>query len=241
MTDDERYRAEPESSTRISDAEYKVLEPDVKTAARTTAREWDGVIEADDAEQEIWLHLLERPNVMAEIVAMDRPARVLMLTKTGRQIGSQARDDYSYFSGNYSYGTEEVRGMLDRGALESDEATGDFGAVDTALWELPESAILKLNRTDTETATERVDLVLGMKGLRDSQSPYFADIVNRYVLGMPCTDVSARKRVQRAVDALAVEMNRVNTRRRFEHDGLGSRKVVPNTTAHGRTGNEYDG
>lgn len=224
----------------MTEDDYRALESDVKTAARTTAREWEGMIDADDAEQEVWVRLLESPSSMTEILGMDKPARVSALTRIGRQIGSQYRDDYGYFSGNYSYGTEEVREMLDRGALDSEETSGDFGAGMPPLWELPLNIIGKLERTDTETATERVDLVLGVRGLRDSKSPYYAEIINRYVYDITPQDGGARKQLTRAVDALTNEMNRVNTRRKAGYEqGPGTRKVMTNAEAQKLTRNEY--
>lgn len=221
----------------MTDDEYKLLEPDVKTAAKTTAREWDGIIETDDAEQEIWVRLLESPSSLAEISGMDQAARVSALTRIGRQIGSGYRDDYGYFSGNYQYSANEVREMLDRGALEANPTDGDFGSDMPPIWEYEASIIQQFERTDTETATQRIDLALGMRGLRDAASPYFAIIVNKFRNGI---GPDHWKTTTRAVDALTHEMNRVNTRRKANYEqGPGTRKAMSNDQAQKLTRNEY--
>lgn len=218
--------------------EYDLLLPDVRTAARTTARSWDGVIEFDDAEQEIWVRLLEARTTTNTVLEMDRPARVSALTRIGQQIGSQYRDDFEVFSGNWVYGTQDVRKMLDHDALGGER--GDFGT-DVPMWELPESIIDQLNRTDTETATERIDLFRGLKRLYASNSWYAEIVVSNYV---DCDPVHPNRiDLTRAVDALTKEMNRTHTRRKAAYDEgrPGTRAAMPNEKAQKLTRSQYSG
>lgn len=222
----------------LTDDEYRTLEPDVKTAARTTAREWAAVTTADDAEQDIWVRLLESPGSVDTLTEMDQPGRVKALTNIGRQIASGQRDDFGYFSGNYHYSSDEVREILDNGALESERIQSDHTAAMQNIWEYDWEIIKQFERTDTETATQRIDLALGLQGLRDAKSPYFAVIVNKFVHEL---DPDHRKTLTRAIDSLTDEMNRVNTRRKFNYEGVGGRRSMGNSTAQEVTGSEYDG
>lgn len=215
---------------------YNMLEPDVKTAAKTTAREWADVIDHDDAEQEIWLRILDAgQNTIDTIAGLDKPARVSVLTDIGHQIGMDYRDDYELFSGNYTYGTRQVRKMLENDALAGVE---DESGV--PIWELPESIIKQLERTDTETVTERIDLMIGMSRLLKRNASYVQLLRDVYLNGVTPDDGTERKNLTRAVDALTKEMNRVHIARKAEYtEGPGTRKVLTNAEAQKLTRNEY--
>lgn len=197
--------------------------PDIKRAARRVAREWADVIDADDAEQEIALRILDltEPKVR-ELYELDRGLRISVLTEIGHQIGMKYRDDYELFSGNHRYGTREVRRML-----ENDALAGVAEEAGTPLWQLPDTIILQLQKTQTETVTERIDLFLGMKKLAERNSGYYALIFNNYVLGISPSDGTERKNLTRAVDALTREMNSAHRRRVAEYtEGPGTRPVI---------------
>jgi len=215
---------------------YALLEPDVKTAAKTIAREWADVIDIDDAEQEVWLRLLDAgPGVIDVVAGMEKPARVSVLTEIGHQIGMDYRDDFELFSGNWIYGTRDVRLMLDRDALAGvDEASG------VPLWELPETVIQQINRTDTETVTERIDLLIGMKRLLRRNASYVDILRAQYLFGTPIHSHS--QELTRAVDALTKEMNRVHIARKAEYvDGPGSRSALSNSRSAAATAKQYHG
>jgi len=210
--------------------------PDIKRAARRVAREWADVIDADDAEQEIALRILDltEPKVR-ELYELDRGLRISVLTEIGHQIGMKYRDDYELFSGNHRYGTREVRRMLENDALAGVEEEAG-----TPLWELPESVILQLQRTSTETVTERIDLFLGMKRLSERNSWYAQVLVANFRDGEPCH--KHRIELTRAVDALTAEMNRIHRRRVAEYtEGPGTRPVISGEQARRITRNTESG
>ena len=214
--------------------------PDIKRAARRVAREWADVIDADDAEQEIALRILDltEPKVR-ELYELDRDLRISVLIEIGHQIGMKYRDDYELFSGNYTYGTRDVRRMLDNDALAgAEEGSG------TPLWELPESVIAQLSPTETETVSERIDLFMGMKKLADRNSAYYTAITNYYVHGIPLDNSNSteRSKLQRAVDALTREMNNSRRRRVAEYlEGPGSRESVSGTRSRHIVALDYNG
>jgi len=215
---------------------YNLLAPDVRTAARTTAREWADVIDAEDAEQEIWLLLLSRSDDLPQqIAALEKPARVSYLIEVGHQIGQQYRDDYELFSGNYVYGTRQVRKMLEQNALAGvDEGSG------IPLWELPETEIKQLQRTDSMTVTERIDLLIGMQRLVRRNASY-ADLLVRAYLYDDFDRTNDGKALTRAVDALTKEMNRVHLGRKADYtEGPGIRQVVSNSKAQSMVSREWN-
>jgi hypothetical protein len=191
----------------------------VKTAARTTARKWGEVLEVDDAEQEIWLRILADGRRQLDVLLeMDRPARIAALTKVGSRIGAEVRDEYEMFSGNYSYGTDDVRELLDKGILVAADDDFSDGA---PLWELPGYVLGQLNRTDTCGANERIDVLLGMKQLLKESSWYAQILIANFTTPDPVH--AHRRELTRAIDALTREMNRISQKRMADYEGIGKR------------------
>lgn len=220
---------------------YELLAPDVKTAARTTARQWPDVIDRDDAEQEIWLRLLDAgQGVVDSTVALDKPARVSMLTEIGHQIAMKERDAHELFSGNFYYSTDEVRKLLENGALLDieDHAYGTGGHFYN-----PDRVAGGETESLFDLTGSRSDVKTGMERLAKRNSRYHGEIINRYQVSFydpPVLDQSARKVLQRAVDALSREMNHARTAARaVPHEGPGSREVVSNYDAIRHTGRVY--
>lgn len=218
----------------MNDTTYNILQPDVRTAAKTTAREWADVIDADDAEQEIWFRILESSaDYSEEIASLDKPARVRVLTEIGHQVALNYRDDFELFSGNHTYGTRQVRQMLGRDAL-----AGVHEGSGVPIWELPQPIIKQLERTDTETVTERIDLFIGMHRLEERNARYVYVIVQAFVKD-EWDRTNNGMELTRAVDALTREMNRTNRRRKAEYtDGPGTRRVISNAEAQKITRNQ---
>lgn len=177
------------------------LLPEIRRAAEATARNWADVISPDDLEQEITLALLEK-QYADEVSEADPSARSVVLRRIGEQIASQYRTDYDHFTGQFFYGTKDVRAALEAGALSG---------------------------VREQTNTERLDVDEGMALLRSRHSRYADVITLRYMLREPVED---RKLLTRAVDALAESMNRVHENRRGAYaDGIGTRRVVSNAVA----------
>lgn len=217
------------------------IKDDVKRAARTTAREWADVIDADDAEQEIWLRLFEK-KYLSDVAGMEKGSRVSVLEMIGHQIGLKYRDDYELFSGNHRYGTKQVRDLLEAGVLDrvADESL--------AVWQLPESVVRQIERTDNETLTEMIDLFEGLKDLyrrsfkKDGEKihRYAEVIVANYRDGEPIH--TYRADLTRAVDALTVSMNNCHRRKVAEYEeGIGTRKVISNEKARVISQRQYSG
>lgn len=182
---------------------YELIEPDVEIAARTTAREWPGIVDQEEAAQEIWLVLLDASaEALSRVVEMDRPQRVSALTTYGHRIASRERDDHDLFAGNFFYGVGHVQALLDADGL------------------------LDLEREDpgSMTTTERIDLQIAYARLREKNARYAFLVDERYVQGVSFAhDDPDRKACERAVTALTREMNRSFRSRQAAYEGPGSR------------------
>lgn len=165
----------------------------VEQAARGAGRKWP-TLDWEDIRQDVWVYLLERPNQLEKLVAEEDPSTELR--RVAGQQAAMSADVYEFFSGQYEYGTDEVRTLLEMGLITNREAA---------------------------TLSESTDLSTGMLMLKDKNRAYFDTIVDKYVHdkyeGHPQV-------LARSVDALTVLMNRVNTSTRYtDHQGPGARKV----------------
>lgn len=174
------------------------LVPKVRAIAHKTASYWPGTIDADDVEQEISLRLLELSDDALERLDQSPHAGVMStLRMLGMQIASDYRNDYESFSGNYRYSGEEVRSLLESGALVF---------------------------SDELTATERVDLMAAMERLQETSPQYAEALFRRYAEGIPDRGKSDENARLRAIRALTREMNRNFNRTTAEHEGPALRK-----------------
>jgi hypothetical protein len=167
----------------------------VETAARGSARKWP-TLDWEDVRQDVWVYLMENAPEMEKLLKEEDPST--QLRRISGQRAAMAADVYEFFSGQYEYGTDEVRVLLEMGLITNREAA---------------------------TLTESTDLSTGMLMLQAKNLSQFDAIVDRYVHGIPSPDKTAAKVVERAVDGLTVLMNRVNTSSRYtDHQGPGARK-----------------
>jgi len=187
--------------------EVEELESLAGQAARRVAAQWPGTVEKEDLEQEIIVHLLERPGALERLFEEPNPqVRQSFLIKMGHQIASDMQADYDRFSGNYLYDAGQVRGFLER-----------------QLW-----------LTEEEQSVETLDLEEALGNLADKNSAYYAAVVNRFVHGIipHTTDSGSFKRIERAVEALTDLMNRIGQERERRYtEGPGSRKAMSNAQA----------
>lgn len=164
----------------------------VETAARGSARKWP-TLDWEDVRQDVWVYLLERPNQLEKLTEEEDPST--QLRKIAGQQAAMAADVYEFFSGQYEYGTDEVRVLLEMGLITNREAA---------------------------TLTESTDLSTGMLMLQSSNKRMFETIVDKFVRGI---EPNRRADTSDAIDKLTVLMNRANTSSRYtDHQGPGARK-----------------
>lgn len=172
--------------------------PLVRKAAQSVAAQWPGVVEADDVEQEIYVNLLElkEGNLQRLADGFDADGLVKTIKECqGYQIAARYRNDFELFSGNYRYSGEEVRSLLDSGALVF---------------------------ADEMTVTERVDLTNAMQRLGETSPQYAEAIFRRYAEDI--NDRADKDTLSRAIQALTREMNRSFNKATAEHEGPALRK-----------------
>ena len=206
----------------MTSPEDEQLRKDIRSAALSVHVEWEEVIEVDDLQQEMWVHVLQRKYV-ADLLGMDKPARAKVLRMIAEHICRAERDRYHYFSGNFYYSTREVRKLLRDGELSPDWE----GDIKSPRYD-PDKVTNTKGQMDDYVCSVR-DLNAAYAVLAREDSAYYADITNRYVHNLGPGDSTERNRVQRAVDKLTRIMNRLHRTPRYE--GPGTRKVVANHQA----------
>lgn len=191
------------------------LVPVIKRASKAVAIQWPGVVDDDDVEQSITMHLLERPASIEKIGAMDPKARYRAIVGVGHQIASQERADYDHFKGSYKYSVKELKELLRKGVL-----------VDPP----------------TRFQADVRDLQKAL-GLLEVKTPQYAKaILLRYADNEIPEAGADRERLSAALGALAGLMNRTHrTQFSARDDGPGTRQILSRVEALDRAGSDWDG
>lgn len=184
-------------------------------AANSVARQWPGVIDAEDVEQEIYVHLIERPASIQKILEMDDRARYRAIVGVGHQIARQERTDLDYYRGAFNYGVDDVKDLLKREVL-----TKPVVQFDAAVADLMDA----LERMVTKT-------------------PQYVDaVVSRYAdMEVPAQGAPAQ-RLSDALESLTRHMNQAaKNRYNVRDDGPGTRDVMSNARARHISNVQYTG
>ena len=183
------------------------LENDIKKAAMSVAFDWPGVAEADDIEQEIWEHILVRPNTARDLLEMEPTPRYRTISKIGHRIASKARDDYDHFTGNFRYSVNEVRSLLSRGAL------GSVHSVQSG-WSSQEVVSSGGEFADTVNmmVSMETDLQGAMSKLKETTPQYHDILIRKYVNGEYLASGADKQRASAALASLTDNMNKSHKR-----------------------------
>jgi hypothetical protein len=161
--------------------------------ARSIALSWS-VVEKDDVKQHILMNAYElRPTL--ERHWGDEAFVHAFARKVGTQYASAERDARDVQDGRYYYTPKEARQALET-FIYSDEELGPLLGRPDDLLKCTISDSLMSARLDASVALHRLP--------KATQ----ALLMRRYVYGLPPVDDSERKASNRAVDALARQMNR---------------------------------
>lgn len=170
------------------------LSKDVCSAAASVAREWPGIIEADDVEQEIWMKIIPSSSYLESLEALDEHARKRALRVMGHRVASDYRSSYELFSGNCFYGSGDVRRILGEQINPADEQ-----AVENFDYAAPSDT------PGSETHSEQMDLRAGIALLFEKNEFLGKIIMGQYFYRKP--HHTYREQLKRAVDALTRCMN----------------------------------
>jgi hypothetical protein len=210
----------------MNSSEAEQLNRDILKAARSVAQDWPGVTTADDLAQEVWIKVSELTTRRQEsLIALDAKLRASQLRKWCRQAASEERDKYEVLTGNYQYGVDEVRGMLENGWLTirpSEEYTSNGGRK-ASFYDAETDSYQITNIPDVlegQVTDAHNDLLIGFSRLKKRNEGYYNAIGVRYVGALVPRGGSAQKRLERAVTALAQEMNRSWNVRVSEFEGV---------------------
>lgn len=189
------------------------LQTTIQRAAKAVAYQWPGVIEQDDIEQQINMHLLERPSSIEKILEMEEKAQYRAIVGVGHQLASQERTDYDHFKGSYTYSVSEVKSLLRDGIL-TDNPPEQFKA-------------------------ELLDMLEAVVVLRVS---YVEALYRRYVEQTTPSNTPERHALERGLTSLTDGMNKI-ARNRFSErdDGIGTREIYSREQALDRIGADWDG
>lgn len=180
----------------------------VDKVAKSTSYRWAD-LNWEDIRQDMWVYLLERPAEYDRMVEDEWETRDKKLRRVGSQVAVAEVHGYEQYSGQYIYGTDEVRGLLRAGVVI---------------------------KTDAGTVTERMDMSLAMMELKETNPSYFNVIVDRYVHERELNGAE-RKRLSLATDKLTLLMNQIHNIREYTyHSGPGARQVLSNSTSVAITG-----
>lgn len=161
--------------------------------SRSIAASW-AVVEKDDVKQQILLNAYERRKSLEESGG-DDTFLYAFCKKVGQQYASAERDARDVQDGQYYYTPQEARQAVESFVISDEEIGQLIGRYDD---------LLKCRITDS-LMTARLDASLALNKLPKSTR---AILMRRYVYGLPPVDDTERKASNRAVDALARQMNR---------------------------------
>lgn len=160
--------------------------------ARSIAVNWV-IVEKDDVKQSILLHAYENRKY---IEANNNEAFIYSFCKkAGMQFVSAERDKRDVEDGQFYYTPDEARAALKTFVLSDEEIGQRVGSFDDLL----------MCRITDSLMSARMDATIALARLPKDQQ---ALIMRIYVMGLPAADDTQRKASNRAVDALARQMNR---------------------------------
>ncbi|WP_055523423.1 hypothetical protein [Streptomyces graminilatus] len=161
--------------------------------AREIAGKW-AVVEADDVKQEILVHALEERHILARYQHDEDLIRKIFWT-AGRRYAAKERAYRDLMDDQYYYTPEEVRGVLRSFIYTDDEISTQIGKKDD---------LTRCTITDN-IMSARLD---ASKSLNKLNPDYRELLMRQFVYGLPPADDAEKRRAYRAVDALALAMNR---------------------------------
>jgi hypothetical protein len=199
---------------------FSAFQTQVRKAAKAVAYQWPGVLDAEEAEQELWVHLMERPGSVAKLRdEFGDKDRVSALIEMGHQIANKTFTANEIASGNFRYAVNEVKDILKQSAEREHN---------------PEA------KPVTRTALK--DLEMGMQRLKGKNAGYADAVIDRYRNGNNPVRGAASKRLERALVSLTTHMNRAHKQQHVVRpDGPGTRKVISSSAARVKSTTEWQG
>jgi hypothetical protein len=198
---------------------FDVFQKQVRKAAQTVAWQWPGVLDVEDAEQELWLELMDPGTMTSLRDSFDDKNRQSALINMGHRIGNKALNEYQIATGNFKYSVNRVKEILQDAANQEQH---------------PEVKLL--------TRSDLFSLTRGMEILRQKNAGHADAISSRYREGKIPKGKSAINKLWRALTSLTTHMNRSYKQQYAERsDGPGTRKAISNVAAQVISAKQYAG
>lgn len=203
---------------------YEQIHEQVAREARLAAAKWNGMVEAYDVEQELWLWVMERPATQRFLRSANPAQLASSLASRAGDICSKERISYEHFSGQFTYTPAEVRDLLDT------YWGTDVHSVSPEVMALAQE---NLSQTMIEnilggniSVDEKVDLEQALGELEDIQPNYYFILHEAYSAGI---EPEGRMSKTRAVGKLTTLMNRKRSQREMDRtEGLGTKPKITN-------------
>lgn len=171
----------------------------MKRVARQASFRWNGVMEPDDIEQELWLFVMASPSVQRYLDTHSEGENSKALKRKADYVCSQERLAYEFFSGNFHYSTREVAWMFDT------LACGDELEVE-----------------------EQIDLGVAVEVLMEEYPQHYEAVKKYFVAGDRAETAAERKRKSRALEKLTTTMNMKRGQRENNRtEGPGTKPRIP--------------
>lgn len=177
----------------MTEINWEALEPLAEKIAYEITAKWK-IVDADDVKQEILLHALEEKHIIERYQDNEEILRKIFYT-AGRRYAAKERAYLDLMDDQYYYTPDEVRGVMRSFIYTDAEASEQIGKKDDLTRCVITDNILSA-RLDAEKAIKRLNF------------DYQEAILRIFVYGMTPVNDTDRKRGYRAIDALAMEMNR---------------------------------
>lgn len=182
----------------------------VEKVAKSTSYKWTD-LDWEDIRQDMWVWLMENVPQLEQYQEDSYDDRDKKLRRVGTQVAVAEIHGYEQYSGQYIYGRDEVRSLLELG--------------------------VPLQRDDMGTATERSDLSMALMEMRDTNKAQFEVLTNRYFKGVYESTDANYKMMERALDKVTLLMNQIHNFNEYTYEnGPGARKVLSNSTSLAITG-----
>jgi DNA-directed RNA polymerase specialized sigma24 family protein len=177
----------------VAELDWEHLAELAGKVAREVAGKW-AVVEADDVKQEILVHAWAERHIIERYQHDEDLIRKVFWT-AGRRYAAKERAYRDLMDDQYYYTPEEVRGVLRSFIYTDNEVAEQMGKKDD---------LTRCTIADN-IMSARLDASVALNKLSQD---YRELILRHFVYGLPPADDAEKRRGYRAVDALALGMNR---------------------------------
>ncbi|MCZ0973139.1 hypothetical protein O1L55_20595 [Streptomyces albulus] len=215
----------------LSAGEWDKLYGLAEKAAKKVAPKFPGIT-AEDITQDVMIRFVESESSARKTLDnYEKDPRITfrMLLTMGNQVASKEIWDYRKFFGTVIYSEWDVRKLLEKGLLITEERESFHEAQLNVLTTGRKS---KKDFAEYVSLDDKIDLESGFSGLKKE----YQEVIKRRYIGGESLNATERQRLSRAIESLTKGMNSLSVKKNSDHDGPGSRQAMSNATAQALTG-----